>query len=137
MLDLLRGAADLYYSLRPQLKFCMLTHVSSFADDTRIHILHILFRLALDASLVRNSMVCSELERTITAVLESLPHDTSDSIVSCTMAAANKLLLTFLRFTASVRLFFTPCKTLRYRVSFSSTYYPLHHGLACSGVALQ
>ncbi|THC99099.1 hypothetical protein EYZ11_001420 [Aspergillus tanneri] len=61
--DLLRGAANL------------------FADDTREHILLLLFRLTLDISLTRNPMICSELERTITATLESIPEDTDDDMV--------------------------------------------------------
>ncbi|KAA8643471.1 uncharacterized protein ATNIH1004_010240 [Aspergillus tanneri] len=60
--DLLRGAANL------------------FADDTREHILLLLFRLTLDISLTRNPMICSELERTITATLESIPEDTDDDM---------------------------------------------------------
>ncbi|KAE8388015.1 hypothetical protein BDV23DRAFT_185752 [Aspergillus alliaceus] len=63
ILNLLRGAAD------------------RFSDDTREHILHILFRLSLDASLTRHPMICSELERTITAFLESIPKDTADELV--------------------------------------------------------
>ncbi|OJJ43139.1 hypothetical protein ASPZODRAFT_74944 [Penicilliopsis zonata CBS 506.65] len=52
-LDLLRGTAD------------------RFARRTRVHILLILFRLAIDISITSNSIVCSELEGTITALLES------------------------------------------------------------------
>ncbi|KAB8223529.1 hypothetical protein BDV33DRAFT_188887 [Aspergillus novoparasiticus] len=70
ILNLLRGAADL------------------FSDETREHILSILFRLSLDISLTRDPMVCSELERTIIAVLESIPEETVDNLVYrvCTSA---------------------------------------------------
>ncbi|BAE62719.1 unnamed protein product [Aspergillus oryzae RIB40] len=70
ILNLLRGAADL------------------FSDETREHILSILFRLSLDISLTRDPMVCSELERTIIAVLESIPEETADNLVYrvCTSA---------------------------------------------------
>ncbi|GAB1197150.1 hypothetical protein APSETT444_006440 [Aspergillus pseudonomiae] len=70
ILNLLRGAADL------------------FSDETREHILSILFRLSLDISLTRDPMVCSELERTITAVLESISEETADKLVYrvCTSA---------------------------------------------------
>ncbi|OGM48336.1 hypothetical protein ABOM_003452 [Aspergillus bombycis] len=63
ILNLLRGAADL------------------FSDETRERILSILFRLSLDISLTRDPMVCSELERTITAVLESISEETADKLV--------------------------------------------------------
>ncbi|KAE8374807.1 hypothetical protein BDV26DRAFT_32649 [Aspergillus bertholletiae] len=70
ILNLLRGAADL------------------FSNETREHILNILFRLSLDISLTHDPMVCSELERTITAVLESIPEETADKLVYrvCTSA---------------------------------------------------
>ncbi|RHZ50447.1 uncharacterized protein CDV56_104861 [Aspergillus thermomutatus] len=70
VLELLRGAAEL------------------FADDTREHLLNILFRLALDISLTSNAIVCSDLEKTITAVMESVPEDTADSLLHrvCTSA---------------------------------------------------
>ncbi|KAE8327647.1 hypothetical protein BDV39DRAFT_204667 [Aspergillus sergii] len=70
ILNLLRGAADL------------------FSDETRERILSILFRLSLDISLTRDPMVCSELERTIIAVLESIPEETADNLVYrvCTSA---------------------------------------------------
>ncbi|KAF7168703.1 hypothetical protein CNMCM5623_001623 [Aspergillus felis] len=63
VLELLRDAAEL------------------FADDTREHLLNILFRLALDISLTSNAVVCSDLEKTITAVMESVPEDTADSLL--------------------------------------------------------
>ncbi|GAQ03840.1 hypothetical protein ALT_1161 [Aspergillus lentulus] len=63
VLELLRGAAEL------------------FADDTREHLLNILFRLALDISITSNAIVCSDLEKTITAVMESVPEDTADSLL--------------------------------------------------------
>ncbi|RHZ55676.1 hypothetical protein CDV55_103791 [Aspergillus turcosus] len=63
VLELLRGAAEL------------------FADDTREHLLNILFRLALDISLTSNALVCSDLEKTITAVMESIPDDTADNLL--------------------------------------------------------
>ncbi|GAD97864.1 hypothetical protein AOR_1_154094 [Paecilomyces variotii No. 5] len=63
VLDMLRGAAEL------------------FADDTRERILLILFRLSLDSSVTRDSVVCSEVERAITASLEGLPKDSADSIM--------------------------------------------------------
>ncbi|GIK06188.1 hypothetical protein Aspvir_001832 [Aspergillus viridinutans] len=63
VLELLRDAAEL------------------FADDTREHLLNILFRLALDISLTSNAIVCSDLEKTITAVMESVPEDTADSLL--------------------------------------------------------
>ncbi|EAW08904.1 uncharacterized protein ACLA_098460 [Aspergillus clavatus NRRL 1] len=63
VLELLRGATEL------------------FADDTRERILNVLFRLALDISLTSNATVCSELERTITATLESVPDDTADDLM--------------------------------------------------------
>ncbi|KAF7174256.1 hypothetical protein CNMCM6106_008460 [Aspergillus hiratsukae] len=70
VLELLRGAAEL------------------FADDTREHLLNILFRLALDISLTSNATVCSDLEKTITAVMESISDDTADSLLHrvCTSA---------------------------------------------------
>lgn len=58
----------------------MLTRVR-FADDTREQILMILFRLTLDVSLTKNNIVCSELEKTITAVLEEVPEESVDQIV--------------------------------------------------------
>ncbi|KAJ9210919.1 hypothetical protein DTO166G4_7505 [Paecilomyces variotii] len=63
VLDLLRGAAEL------------------FADDTRERILLLLFRLSIDSSVTKDSVVCSELERAITASLEGLPKDSGDSIM--------------------------------------------------------
>ncbi|KAE8146624.1 hypothetical protein BDV25DRAFT_47501 [Aspergillus avenaceus] len=57
ILDLLHGAADF------------------FSEDTKEHILNILFRMSLDISLASNPNICSELERTITATLESIPEE--------------------------------------------------------------
>ncbi|KAL3471805.1 hypothetical protein BJX99DRAFT_236849 [Aspergillus californicus] len=45
---------------------------SIFKHDTREHILKILLRLPLDASLTRHHILCSEIERTISALLESV-----------------------------------------------------------------
>ncbi|KAL5341510.1 hypothetical protein BJX70DRAFT_386772 [Aspergillus crustosus] len=53
-----------------------------FADDTRNQILNILLRLALDTSLTRNTILCSELERTITAVLDAVPDDVADDLAN-------------------------------------------------------
>ncbi|KAH1451723.1 hypothetical protein KXX13_003310 [Aspergillus fumigatus] len=63
VLELLRGVAEL------------------FADDTREHLLNILFRLALDISVRSNALICSELEKTITAVMESVPESMADSLL--------------------------------------------------------
>lgn len=41
----------------------------------------ILLRLTLDISLTKDNIVCSELERTITAVLEEIPEESIDQIV--------------------------------------------------------
>lgn len=41
----------------------------------------ILLRLTLDVSLTKDNIVCSELERTITAVLEEIPEESVDQIV--------------------------------------------------------
>ncbi|KAL4786020.1 hypothetical protein BJX76DRAFT_148052 [Aspergillus varians] len=61
-----------------------------FADDTRERILSILLRLPLDASLTRNSTLCSEIERTITAVLDAVTGDSADELASniCDIAYA-------------------------------------------------
>ncbi|ODM14375.1 hypothetical protein SI65_10210 [Aspergillus cristatus] len=63
LLELLRGAADL------------------FADDARERILVILFRLTIDISLMKDTIVCSEVERSITTVLEAIPEDGTDDTV--------------------------------------------------------
>lgn len=42
----------------------------------------ILFRLTLDNSLMKDTIICSELERTITTVLEEIPEDGTDDTVS-------------------------------------------------------
>ncbi|BDD61590.1 hypothetical protein MAP00_006631 [Monascus purpureus] len=52
-----------------------------FANDTREHILNILFRLEADASLVGDSVVCPELEHAITSVLKSIPESSIESTV--------------------------------------------------------
>ncbi|KAE8350930.1 hypothetical protein BDV28DRAFT_29350 [Aspergillus coremiiformis] len=70
VLNILRGAADL------------------FSDDTRGHILNVLFRLSLDISLTSDPIICSELERTITATLESTPEDMADRLVYRVCASA-------------------------------------------------
>lgn len=41
----------------------------------------ILFRLTFDLSLTRNITLCSELERAITAALESIPENGADDMV--------------------------------------------------------
>lgn len=41
----------------------------------------VLFRLTFDLSLTRNITVCSELERAITAALESIPENGADDMV--------------------------------------------------------
>ncbi|KAL5363262.1 hypothetical protein BJX96DRAFT_167337 [Aspergillus floccosus] len=46
-----------------------------FAIDTREHILNLLFRLALDISLTSNVAICSEIERAITAILDSVSRE--------------------------------------------------------------
>ncbi|BCS17579.1 uncharacterized protein APUU_10407S [Aspergillus puulaauensis] len=53
-----------------------------FAGDTRNHILGILLRLPLDASLTRNTVICSEIERTITAVLDAVTDDSADELAT-------------------------------------------------------
>jgi hypothetical protein len=53
--DLLRNAADL------------------FSDDTRERAIHILMRMTLDTSLTSNNLVHSELQSTLSALLESVP----------------------------------------------------------------
>lgn len=52
-----------------------------FADDTRERIVMILFRLTLDAALTKDNIVCSELERTITATLEEIPGGEANQMV--------------------------------------------------------
>ncbi|KAL4874845.1 hypothetical protein BJY04DRAFT_233253 [Aspergillus karnatakaensis] len=61
-----------------------------FADDTRERILSILLRLPLDASLTRHTILCSELERTITAVLDAVPDYVADDLANdiCSTAHA-------------------------------------------------
>lgn len=41
----------------------------------------VLFRLTFDLSLTRNITVCAELERAITAALESIPENGADDMV--------------------------------------------------------
>ena len=41
----------------------------------------IILRLTLDISLTKDNIICSELERTITAVLEEIPEESVDQIV--------------------------------------------------------
>lgn len=53
------------------------THDGRFSNDTQEHIINLLFRLALDVSLTSNALICSDLERTIVAMLDS----TADEIV--------------------------------------------------------
>ncbi|KAF7592100.1 hypothetical protein BBP40_000705 [Aspergillus hancockii] len=64
VLNLLHGAADL------------------FSEDTRERILNLLFRLSLDISLISDPIICPELERTVTAVLESIPEGKADELVN-------------------------------------------------------
>lgn len=52
-----------------------------FSRDTRQHVLKILFRLAIDASLSANVAVSSALERTITTTLEGKDHEKEDDTV--------------------------------------------------------
>ncbi|KAL2819993.1 hypothetical protein BJX63DRAFT_428317 [Aspergillus granulosus] len=72
VLDVFREAADL------------------FSSDTRDRILDILLRLPLDCSLTRHSIICTELERTITAILEGVGDNEADGVVTriCKTAAA-------------------------------------------------
>lgn len=41
----------------------------------------ILFRLTIDISLMKDTIVCSEVERTITTILEAIPEDGTDDTV--------------------------------------------------------
>ncbi|KAL1970382.1 hypothetical protein VTN77DRAFT_5542 [Rasamsonia byssochlamydoides] len=70
VLDVLQGAAEL------------------FCNDTREHALQILFRLALDTSLMRKSTICSVLEGTIVELLRNIPQDIRDNMINriCTSA---------------------------------------------------
>lgn len=45
--------------------------MNRFSDDTREHVLNILFRLMIDRSLTGDAVISSELERTVTSTLES------------------------------------------------------------------
>lgn len=42
----------------------------------------ILFRLTIDISLMKDTIVCSEVERAITTVLKAIPEDGTDDTVS-------------------------------------------------------
>ncbi|EAW15492.1 uncharacterized protein NFIA_048290 [Aspergillus fischeri NRRL 181] len=86
VLELLRGAAEL------------------FADDTREHLLNILFRLALDISVTSNAIVCSDLEKTITAVMESVPEDTADSLRLRIAESPSEAHLTYLKSNRSAEV---------------------------------
>ncbi|KAL4924741.1 uncharacterized protein BDV17DRAFT_295108 [Aspergillus undulatus] len=72
ILDVFRDAADL------------------FADDTRDRILSIICRLPFDASLTRNTTLCSAIDRTITAVLDAVTDESADFLASniCNIAHA-------------------------------------------------
>ncbi|KAJ5092625.1 hypothetical protein NUU61_007495 [Penicillium alfredii] len=63
VLELLRGADDL------------------FADDTRERAILMLLRLTLDTSLTADAMICSELERAIIAMLQSIPESSAGEMV--------------------------------------------------------
>lgn len=52
-----------------------------FADDTRERIVMVLFRLTLDVTLIKDNIICSELERTITATLEEIPEGETNQMV--------------------------------------------------------
>ncbi|KAF9886261.1 hypothetical protein FE257_011874 [Aspergillus nanangensis] len=74
--DRLQGASQHHRALLSVLDlFCGAAKL--FADDTRELIINILFRLTLDVVLTSNPTVCSELDKTIIAMLESLPDDTT------------------------------------------------------------
>jgi len=45
----------------------------------------ILFRLTIDVSLMKDTIVCSDVERTITTVLEAIPEDGTDDTVCLTL----------------------------------------------------
>ena len=62
-----------------------------FADDTRERILMILFRLTIDISLMKDTIVCSEVERAITTVLKAIPEDGTDDTVSYPKAVMGPL----------------------------------------------
>ncbi|KAL2842244.1 hypothetical protein BJY01DRAFT_5436 [Aspergillus pseudoustus] len=53
-----------------------------FSRDTRDRILDILLRLPLDSSLTRHATLCTELERTITAILEGVGDDEADGVAT-------------------------------------------------------
>ncbi|KAL2871566.1 uncharacterized protein BJX67DRAFT_377327 [Aspergillus lucknowensis] len=53
-----------------------------FSTETRDRILSILLRLPLDPSLTRHSILCSEVERTITAVFEGITDDEADNMTT-------------------------------------------------------
>ncbi|KAL4912224.1 hypothetical protein BDW62DRAFT_195151 [Aspergillus aurantiobrunneus] len=63
---------------------------SLFANDTRNCILSILLRLPLDSALTRNSTLCSEIERAITAVLDAVTDESADELAAniCDIAYA-------------------------------------------------
>lgn len=52
-----------------------------FADDTRKHILILLFRLTVDPSLTAGVVVSSELKSTITALLGGIPAESVEDTV--------------------------------------------------------
>lgn len=41
----------------------------------------VLFRLTLDVTLIKDNIICSELERTITATLEEIPEGETNQMV--------------------------------------------------------
>ncbi|PKY01960.1 hypothetical protein P168DRAFT_306199 [Aspergillus campestris IBT 28561] len=59
------------------------------SDDTREHVLSILFRIALDVTLTSNPILCSEIEKTINEILLSMPGDAVElANTVCTTAHA-------------------------------------------------
>lgn len=52
------------------------------SDSTREHVLLLLFRLTLDVSLTSDPTICSELEKAITVLFQSIPEEADDDLVS-------------------------------------------------------
>lgn len=55
-----------------------------FANDTRKHILILLFRLTVDVSLTADAVVSSELKSTIVALLDVIPAESVEDTVRFT-----------------------------------------------------
>jgi len=91
-----------------------------FADDTRERILVILFRLTIDVSLMKDTIVCSEVERTITTVLEAIPEDGTDDTVGYPNTARN-IPLTVFRYIESAHPYMTLLKTPHSKAASSNT----------------